>query len=506
MLFHQQTKAMEVPVYMGLFHWLYKLIFRKNSKHNRTGNVRASNMTKASETIKYPKANPQASSESVSDNPSLRDAEYSETKSAAAADLTDAHQVAETVLTADEPELSACAETQAAGAAGKSDEEDSPDQPAPGEACTDTADGAESDESTAAQEEAAAPAAEMDDGEYSANGADAQTADEADDFAEEKEAEVPCSFDKTADRLRSLRSSCCANWPLRRLLAFGAVQEEITRLIDGDNDTFSVFDQYTDQGAIPDAEKYAWLERLEDQAWESAFEMCGAWQELLQKHSAASSIEHFRTSGISESVILAKTKVSSAEAQQLCRGFREAVLQWLNAWHAQLGFLYDHCILQTGKAEFFFGKLTFAIVRSVAQEAPNYHCAWLAYKEFPLVLWNQGMKISKYSVAALAEETFRQLKTAENYDELKAWFENELHKKNIPFPAKALLNALLETKGVSPNDAVFKKSVSFHNVIKGDYTREADSTHASMAGEWNSLAKWLVHQFNIQPMLGAIEL
>ena len=162
----------------------------------------------------------------------------------------------------------------------------------------------------------------------------------------------------TADRLKALASKPAAEWPLNRMLAFGATTQEYEALHDKFSDDFFVNLDVLDSPKCQDSDR-KWVSRIDEDAWDRAIKLCAAITRIGAEHADGLGIARQRLMGAKDDQIARQLRCSPMELRREYNGYVNAVTDLFRRHSQALDFMYPHGFFDRTIAETFFGGTTF---------------------------------------------------------------------------------------------------------------------------------------------------
>ena len=158
-------------------------------------------------------------------------------------------------------------------------------------------------------------------------------------------------------RLYQLTSMPAAEWPIGRILAFGASIKDYQGIIEES-------DEY--DGAIAShlrmnddyLETYQWMTTLDDQAWEKAYSLCAAIHDVSKTQREGVLIANWKAKGFSDEQITKTLSLSNTDMRHKLNEYTNAVTDVFRNHSDALGFLYEKGYSDRPTAEVFFGQKT----------------------------------------------------------------------------------------------------------------------------------------------------
>ena len=151
-----------------------------------------------------------------------------------------------------------------------------------------------------------------------------------------------------------------AQWPLGRILAFGATFEEYQTLKERCLPELAPSLGY----AVPymkEHEEDNWQNRLDDAGWNAAMTLCDSIAKLQAEHQQGLAIARHKSMRMTDEEISRIMELSLIETLKKYRAYTQAVNILLNKHLSAFDFLYPHGVFDTEIAKAFFG--SFALKR-----------------------------------------------------------------------------------------------------------------------------------------------
>ena len=153
----------------------------------------------------------------------------------------------------------------------------------------------------------------------------------------------------TADRLKSLTNKPAADWPLNRILAFGATTQEYKALQDRFADDFLVNFDVLGSPKCQESDR-KWIGRLEEDAWERAMTLCSAITRIGVEHADGLKIARERLWGIKDDQIARSLRYSPVDLRREYNGYVNAITDLFRRHSQAFDFMYpfsrSSCVLR----------------------------------------------------------------------------------------------------------------------------------------------------------------
>ena len=171
---------------------------------------------------------------------------------------------------------------------------------------------------------------------------------------------IPKLEDKSsvAIRLKFLISKPTGDWPLSRILAFGATTQEYEKLRDQFSDHFLVNLDILGSPECHDNDR-KWLTRINNDAWDRAVKLCSTITRIGRDHADGIMIARQRLMGVKDDQIAHVLRCSPLELRREYNGYVNAVTNLFRQHGKALDFMYPHGFFDRRMAEAFFGVTTF---------------------------------------------------------------------------------------------------------------------------------------------------
>ena len=161
-----------------------------------------------------------------------------------------------------------------------------------------------------------------------------------------------------ADRLKVLTSKPAADWPLNRILAFGATAQEYKALQDRFADDFLANLDVLGSPKCRESDR-KWVSRLGEDAWDRAVKLCSAITRIGVEHSDGLRIARRRLMGAKDDQIARLLQCSPKELRREYNGYVNAVTDLFRRHSQAFDFMYPHGSFDSNIAETFFGATTY---------------------------------------------------------------------------------------------------------------------------------------------------
>ena len=161
-----------------------------------------------------------------------------------------------------------------------------------------------------------------------------------------------------ADRLKVLTSKPASDWPLNRILAFGATAREYETLQDRFADDFLVNLDVLGSPKCQESDR-KWVSRLGEDAWDRAVKLCSAITRIGVEHADGLKIARQRLMGAKDDQIARSLRCSPMELRREYNGYVNAVTDLFRRHSQAFDFMYPHGFFDRNIAETFFGATTY---------------------------------------------------------------------------------------------------------------------------------------------------
>lgn len=283
-------------------------------------------------------------------------------------------------------------------------------------------------------------------------------------------------------RVRMLKDEKTANWPVRRLLAFGADKSFVE---DISAQGMIYWADLPDEEAIDNVEDYSWMETLSDRRWMKAYEACRKLEAWIDEFKVVLSCGVYKAAGFSVDEIANKKGISVKDYQQDEEDMRAGFLAWIDSCVYELGFLTKNGFaIDVDMAKLFFGSSVWLTIEDALKRSSVSGCRWFSDKTIPFVVCNICEQCEQRKFIEIYKKMCELQQEYGDYTSYRRDAQRMFEANSLDVPIDFVLRKILES---SDNHFHFEKLVHVKTektVLHNSHELETDIVRPQIMTEW----------------------